>query len=170
MAGLDRRLDMLGHLRDGGRLENTRGRDLELHDLAQSAENAYRQKGVATQCKEIIVDTDLFDLKNRCRNAGQHLLERCPWGDRRSREGGVGRETEFSRQADTLHFAGRTFWNFRDDEHLARHLEVGDAPMGEPANLLGVAAACGRNTTAAATSSPRVACGTAKVTASATAS
>ena len=52
-----------------------------------------------------------------------------------SRQGDVGRETEFRRQADTLHFAGRAFWDFRDDEHLARDLEVGDAPDGELANV-----------------------------------
>ena len=59
-----------------------RGRDLDLHDFVQTGENAYRQKGVATQCKEIIVDTDLFDLQHLCPDAGQHLLERRPWRDR----------------------------------------------------------------------------------------
>ncbi len=45
------------------------------------------------------------------------------------------RETQFRRQADTLHFAGRAFWDFPDDEHLARDLEVGDAPDGELTNV-----------------------------------
>ena len=35
----------------------------------------------------------------------------------------------------TLHFAGRAFWDFLDDEHLARDLEVGDAPDGELTNV-----------------------------------
>ena len=54
---------------------------------------------------------------------------------RRLAGGRCGRETQSGRQADTLHFAGRAFWDFADDEHLARDLEVGDAADGELTNV-----------------------------------
>ena len=90
---------------------------------------------ISAQCEEIIVNTDLLDLQDLCPVLGQRLLERRPWRDGGPRQAGAGRETQFSRQADTLHFAGRAFWDFPDDEHLARDLEVGDAPDGELANV-----------------------------------
>ena len=87
--------------------------DLNLRDFVQADENACGQEGVPAQRKEVIVNTDLFDLQHLCPDAGQCFLERRPWRDGGPREGSLGRETQFSRQADTLHFAGRAFWDFR---------------------------------------------------------
>src|ERR1700730_14378735 len=81
------------------------------------------------------MDKNLFDLQYLCPDTRQHLLDGRPWRDGRRRDGSAGRETQSIRQAGTLHFAGRAFWDLRDDAHLARHLEAGDAPAGELANL-----------------------------------
>src|SRR5216683_5815765 len=126
---------MLSHLRDGGGLENKGDLNLEMRDFIEAAENACGEKGVSAQREEIIVKTDLFDLQRLCKDSGECFLERRPWRNGSLRQGRAGRETQFSRQADTLHFPGGTFWDFRDDEHLARDLKGGDAPHREPTNV-----------------------------------
>ena len=127
---------MARHLRNSRRLEKPRDLDLDLRDLVHVAENASGQERVSAQCEEVIVDTDLLDLEDlrpelRPASSRAASVARRRPAPRRS----AGRETQFSRQADPLHFAGRAFWDFPDDEHLARDLEVGDAPDGELTNV-----------------------------------
>ena len=97
-------------------------------------ENAYRQKRVATECKEIIVDTDLFDLQHLCPNAGQRFLERRSWRDEGSRIAALIRETELRAKPTRFTLPVGPFGSSADDENLARDLEVGEAPGGEPTN------------------------------------
>src|SRR5437868_987105 len=77
------------------------------------------------------MDTDLFDLQDGRPNASQLFLERRSRRDEGPRRDAATCESQLRRQADTLHFAGRAFWELRDDEHLAWNLEVGDAAYGE---------------------------------------
>ena len=98
-------------------------------------ENVGGQERVSARREEVIVNTDLFNLEDLCPVLGQQLLERRPWRDEGPREGCAVRHTQFSRQADTLHFTGMAFRYFRDDEYLARDLEVRDAPSGELTNV-----------------------------------
>ena len=128
-------LDVVSHLRDGGRLEEERELDLDMHDVVQLNEDACGQQRVPAQRKEIIVGTDLFDLQHLSPDSGEHLLDRRAWRDVGLRRAGVVLEPQLRGQADTLHFAGRAFRDFLDDEHLARDLEVGDAPEGKLTNV-----------------------------------
>jgi len=45
-----------------------------MHDVAYVGENVDSQKRVSSQCEEVIIDTDLFDLKDACPNASQLFL------------------------------------------------------------------------------------------------
>src|SRR6266853_901385 len=131
---MDQPFEMVGHLSDGRRLEEPRNPELNLRDLVYVAENVCDQERVSARREEVIVNADLLDLEDLRPTLGQDLLER------RSRRGEAprqaGREPQFGCQADTLHFAGRTSWNFSNNEYLARNLEVGQAPAGEPPNIV----------------------------------
>ena len=94
-------------------------------------ENARGEERVSTRGKEVIVDADLLELEDLGTTLGQQFLQRRSWRDEGCRQGGARRKTQFGRQADPPHFPGRAFWNFIDDEYLARDLEVGDAADGE---------------------------------------
>src|SRR5262245_2504479 len=102
---------MLSHLRDGGGFENKGDLDLDLDmlDFIQADENARGEKRVSAQREKIIVKADLFDFQHLCPDSGERFLERRPWRKGGLREGRVGEETQFSRQADTLHFPGGAF-------------------------------------------------------------
>ena len=95
------------------------------------AENVSGHERISAQREEVIVNTNLLDLKNHCPVLCQHLLKWRPRRDEGPRKCHASRETQLGRQADTLHFAGRAFRDFLYDEHLARDLEVGDAAAGE---------------------------------------
>ena len=135
MAGVNQLFEMVRHLRNSRRLEKPRDLELNLRDVVDVAENVGGQERISARREEVIVNTDLLDLEDLCPVLGQHLLERRPWRDEGPRQAVPARETQLSRQADTLHFAGRAFWDFPDDEDLARDLEVGDAPDGELTNV-----------------------------------
>src|SRR6266536_5070712 len=102
---------------------------------AYAGEKVGGQKRVSTQCEEIIMDTDLFDLKDRRPDSGELFLERRPRRDEGLRCCGGAHEPQSRRQADALHFARRAFWDLLDDKHLARDLKVGDASDGELTNV-----------------------------------
>src|SRR6266436_4990059 len=126
---------MVRHLRNSGRLEKPRNLELNLSDFVYVGEDVGSQERVSARREEVIVNTNLLDLEDLCPVLGQHILERRPWRDVGPRQASAGRDTQFSRQADALHFAGRAFWDFPDDEYLARDLEVGDAPDGKLTNV-----------------------------------
>ena len=113
MAGVHQSFDMVRHLRNGRRLEKPRDLELDLRDFIDVAENVGGQERVSAQRKEVIVNTDLLDLKDLCPVLGQQLLERRPWRDEGLRRGGAGRETQFGRQADTLHSCRSGLLGFR---------------------------------------------------------
>src|SRR5262249_29015278 len=110
---------MVSHFGNRRRLEKAGDLDLEMHALVHVGENTRGQEVISAQGEEVIMDPDLFDLEDLCPECGQLLLERGPWRDEGLRHG-MARELQLSCQADTLHFAGRAFWEFADDEHLAR--------------------------------------------------
>jgi len=114
------------HFRDSWCLEESRDLELNLRNIVDVSQNVAGQERVSARREKVIVNADLVDLQDLCPALGQHLLERRPWRREGLREGITGREAQFGRQADTLHFASRAFWDFADDEHLARNLEVGD--------------------------------------------
>src|SRR6185436_3427022 len=115
--------------------ENARDPDLEMQDVADAGENVYGRERVAAQREEIIMDTDPLDLEDLGPEFRQHLLE-----VRLRRDEGLLRddkvpEPQLCRQADTLHLARWALWEFLDEVHLARDLEVGEAPDGKLANV-----------------------------------
>src|SRR5262249_17778557 len=77
------------------------------------------------------MNADLFELKDDRPNVGQLFLERRSWCDEGPCGDAAACESQLLRQADTLHFAGWTFGQLRDDEHLAWNFEIGDAAHGE---------------------------------------
>src|SRR2546428_417620 len=132
LARMTRLFEMLRHLRDGRRREKSRGLELNFRNLVDMTENACGEERVSARGKEVIVDTDPLELEDLCPTFRQQCLEGGPWRDEGPwQSSGGGRKTQFGCQTDTLHFAGRAFWNFIDDEDLARDLEVGDAADGE---------------------------------------
>src|SRR5215510_5576222 len=126
---------MPGDLLDGWRLEDAGDFDRYGHELVQAYEDARSLKRVPAQGEEIIMDTDLFEFQHLCPDSGQHLLERRPWCHEGRPENSARCEAQLGRQPYTLHFAGRTFRDFTDDEYLARDLEIGDASAGELTNV-----------------------------------
>src|SRR5215472_364165 len=60
---------MASYFRDSGCLEKAGDLDVKMHDVAYVGENVDSQKRVSSQCEEVIIDTDLFDLKDVCPNA-----------------------------------------------------------------------------------------------------
>src|SRR5262245_5125393 len=130
-AGLNHLFEMVRHLRNRRCLEKSRGLELNFRKVVDVAENVCGEERVSTRRKEVIVDTNLLELEDLRPTLGQQFLEGRLWRDEGRRQSSTGRKTQFGRQADTLHFAGRAFWNFTDDEDLARDLEVGDAADGE---------------------------------------
>src|SRR6266446_6881466 len=131
LARLNDLFEMLRHLRDGRRCEKSRGLEFNFRDIVDVGENARGEERVSTRGKEVIVDADLLELEDLGPTLGQQFLQRRSWRDEGCRQGGARRKTQFGRQADPPHFPGRAFWNFIDDEYLARDLEVGDAADGE---------------------------------------
>src|ERR1700730_10148962 len=97
---------MVRHLRNSRRLEKSRKLELNLRDFECMAEDVGGPERVSAQCEEVIVNPDLFDLEDLCPAFGQRLLESCAWRDEGSWQGSADRVTQFSRQADTLPFAG----------------------------------------------------------------
>ena len=69
---------MASYLRNSGCLEKAGSLDFKTHELAYARENVDGQKRVSSQCEEVIIDTDLFDLKDACPDASQLSLEGCP--------------------------------------------------------------------------------------------
>jgi hypothetical protein len=65
---------MASYFRDSGCLEKVGDLDFKMHDVAYAGENVDSQKRVSSQCEEVIIDTDLFDLKDACPNASQLFL------------------------------------------------------------------------------------------------
>src|SRR5262245_13008526 len=130
-AGLNHLFEMVRHLRNRRCLEKSRGLELNFRKVVDVAENVCGEERVSARRKEVIVDADLLELEDLRPTLGQQFLERRSRRDEGRRQSSAGRKTQFGRQADTLHFAGRAFWNFIDDEDLARDLEVGDAADGE---------------------------------------
>src|ERR1700692_3813297 len=107
---------MVCYLRNSRRLEKLGNLELDLRDVVDVAENVGGQERVSARGEEVIVNADLLDLEDLCPVLGQHLLEHRPRRNEVARLGGAGRDTKFSGQADTLHFAGRAFWDFPYDE------------------------------------------------------
>src|SRR5262249_3146652 len=126
-AGLNHPFEMLRHLRGGRRREKSRGLELNFRKVVDVGENVRGEERVSARRKEVIVDTDLLELEDLRPTLGQQFLEGRSWRDEGRRQGSAGRKAQFGRQADALHFAGWAFWNFTDDEDLARDLEVGNA-------------------------------------------
>src|SRR5262249_57897813 len=106
----------------------------DVGELLRVGENLRGQEGVSAHREEVVVNPDPLDLEDLCPESSQRLLQGRPWRGKGGRRGRLTRESQPRRQPDTLHFARRAFWNVRDDEHLPRHLEAGDAPSGELAN------------------------------------
>src|SRR5262249_47901131 len=94
-------------------------------------ENMGGEEGVSARCKEIIVNTDLLDLEDLRPAFGQLVLERCPWRDESARQDRAARETQFRRQATTLHLAGGAFGDLAEEEHLAGAFDRGEATGGD---------------------------------------
>ena len=86
------------------------------------------------QCEEIVINADPFELQHLSQS-GQRLLQRDAWRNEGRPHGRLACDPQLSRQSDPLHLAGRPFGKFADHQHVARDLEVGDAPVGEPANV-----------------------------------
>ena len=134
-VGMDQRIEMASHLGNRRHLENARDPDLEMQDVADAGENVYGRERVAAQREEIIMDTDPFDLEDLGPEFRQHLLEvRLRRDEGLLRDDKV-REPQLCRQADALHFARWALWEFLNEVHLARDLEVGEAPDGKLANV-----------------------------------
>ena len=64
---------------------------------------------VAAEREEIIMDADLFALKDIRPDSGEHILERRARSNEGLRRGDAAGEPQLRRQADTLHFASWTF-------------------------------------------------------------
>src|SRR5258708_3954505 len=122
---------MVRHLRNGRRLEKSRNLELNLRDVVDVAENVRGQKRVSARREEVLVNPERLARQDFCPALGGRLGGRRRGRDEGGGQGGADRETQFSRQADTLHFAGRAFWDVLDDEDVARDLEVGDTADGE---------------------------------------
>src|SRR5215472_4990449 len=71
LVGLNDRFDMVCHLRDGRRLEKSRGRKLNFCRFVDMAENPRGEERVSARRKEVIMDTDLLEVKNLCPTLGQ---------------------------------------------------------------------------------------------------
>ena len=134
-VGMDQRIEMASHLRNRRHLENARDPNLEMQDVANAGENVYGRERVTAQREEVVMDTDPFDLEDLGPEFRQHLLEvRLRRDEGLLRDDKV-REPQLCRQADTLHFACWALWELLNDVHLARDLEVGEAPDGKLANV-----------------------------------
>ena len=56
--------EMVSHLRNGRRLEKTQDLDLDVQVFMYAEEKLGRQKRVATQDEEVIMDTNLFEFEH----------------------------------------------------------------------------------------------------------
>src|ERR1700730_17967959 len=118
LAGLIRLFEMVRRLRDGRRREKSRELELDFRKLVDVAENVCGEERVSPRHEEVIVDTDLPELEDLCPTLGQQRLKLRSRRDEGGRRGNAACEAQLCRQADTLHFAGRAFWDFIDDEYL----------------------------------------------------
>src|SRR6516165_8527230 len=122
---------MVSHLRHSRGLEKTGDLDLEMHDIAYAGQGMGGPKRVSAQCEEVIVDTDPFGLQDCRPDVGELLLERRSRRGEGLWSGAPAREPQLRRQPDTFHFTGWALRQLRDDQHLARDFEIGDAADGE---------------------------------------
>src|SRR5262249_43904825 len=116
---------MLSHLGNSWRLKNTGDFKVEQQRLMYVSENCRGQKRVSAERKEVIMDTDPFDLQDGRPNIGQGFLERRLRRTEDLWQDAAIFQSKLRRQTDALHFAGRAFRQLRKDDNLARDLEVG---------------------------------------------
>src|SRR6266478_7289301 len=131
LSGVNRLFEIVRHLRHGRRLEKSRGFDLDFRNVVDVPENVRGKERISARCEEIVVDSDLLQLEDLGPAFAQQSLEVRSWRYESRRRRASACESQLRRQADALHFAGRPFWNFADDDYLARDLEVGDVADGE---------------------------------------
>jgi hypothetical protein len=85
LAGLDCLFEMLRYLRDGRGVEKSGGLKLDFRNIVNVSENMCGKKRVAARRKEVLVDTDLLELKDLGPTLGQQFLEWRSWRDEASR-------------------------------------------------------------------------------------
>src|SRR5215831_6583441 len=107
-----------------------------MRDLVHASKNLRGRERVATQREEIVVNTDLFNTQNLCPMFGEHFFKRCSWCDKGLRGRYWSHNIQFRRQAEPQRFARGAFGKLPDDDHLARDLEVGDAPDDELTDII----------------------------------
>jgi hypothetical protein len=132
---MDQRFEMASHLRNRRHLKNARDPNFKMQDVANAGENVDGRERVTAQREEVIMDTDPFDLKDLGPEFRQHFLEVRLRRDEGLLRNGKVREPQLCRQADTLHLACWALCEFLNDKHLARDLEIGDAPDGKLADV-----------------------------------